>query len=100
VSSDQQSGTLAALGSGFTLLGWLELAVSPQDAQRALVRAPDFADERVVSWGRLTLSEVERLVGFETDDVIRDEALHTLHEWLGRQGLLAITLYYGPCRGD
>ena len=84
-------GTFAAFGAP-GLLGYLDLFVAHQDAQRILCRPPDFADTHVRSWGRITLVEAERLILLEDDD--HGDALAVIRELFSKPNARIVTLYY------
>ncbi|NUO52814.1 MAG: hypothetical protein HOV80_28550 [Polyangiaceae bacterium] len=82
----------AGPSSSLTRVG--QLAISRDAVQAALGRRPDFEDERIASWGRITLSEAERLAELEVDVEIREETLALAHEVFRADASATLTLYY------
>jgi hypothetical protein len=88
-------GTLAAFSRPRnSLVYWTDLFISRENARAALGRAPDFEDTRVVSWGRISLDEAERLLRLCTDPEFQAEILADLRELSGAVGSTIVTLYF------
>ena len=96
VSLDSKDGgTLAAFSRPRnSLVYWTDLFISRENARAALGRAPDFEDTRVVSWGRISLDEAERLLRLCTDPEFQAEILADLRELSGAVGSTIVTLYF------
>ena len=96
VSLDSKDGgTLAAFSRPRnSLVYWTDLFISRENARAALGRAPDFEDTRVVSWGRISLDEAERLLRLCTDPEFQAEILADLRELSGAVGSTIVTFYY------
>ena len=88
-------GMLAAVSRpGNSLVYYTDLIVSVEKARSALGRAPDFEDSHVVSWGRLTFDEVERLLRLQPYPEFQAEWFEDLQRLFGPVGSSIVTLYY------
>ena len=87
-------GTLAAFSrSTRSLLDWVSIAISREDAQLALGRPPDFDDSHVVSWGHISLEEARQLVEREPNSASLDQ--HDLEQaFFHSSEPQVVTLYY------
>jgi hypothetical protein len=87
-------GNLAVFGPGNTLVGYMEIFVSREDANIAIGRPPDYDDSHTVSWGRVTIEEATHLVSLEPDPECHAEELKRVHELFIAVDAPIGTLYY------
>jgi hypothetical protein len=92
-----QFGNIAAIDlNRRTVLEVFDIAVHLSQARVVLERAADFEDERIVSWGRLTLNEIRGLFACVQTDYIEvyQEQLLEYEQLLSYPERYTITFYY------
>jgi len=90
-------GTIAAIDlNRRTLIELTDFPVHVSRVRAVLGRAADFEDERIVSWGRLTIDEMLNLFACEQGEYtdVLEEQLLEFDQLLSHPERYAITLYY------
>lgn len=95
-------GNFAVFGPGNTLVGYMEIFVSREDANIAIGRPPDYDDSHTVSWGRVTIEEATRLVSLlEPDPEYQAETLKSVLDlFAAADGPIATLYYTDPYHGQ